>query len=149
MGRLAKLLSLPKSERRLLLQVTLLLGATQLALRMFSFRRVYRWMSVASQSKTTQGENFHLDAEKICAAVNKSGRNFIGVNSCFPQALVGEMLLKRNAHPATLRIGVIKDQGGNLKAHAWVEMDGRVVIGGPISHVESYTPLPELDQNIL
>jgi hypothetical protein len=87
-----------------------------------------------------------LDAEQIYTAVNKSGRNFLGVDSCFPQALVGEMLLKRGGYPAKLRIGVNKEQGGEFKAHAWVEMDGNVVIGGPRSLVESYTLLPELDR---
>jgi hypothetical protein len=146
MGRLAKFLRLPQPERWLLIRVTLLLSATQLALRLFPFRRVYRWMSAASQPKINEGDQVHLDAEQICAAVNKSGRNFLGVNSCFPQALVGEMLLKRGGYPATLRIGVNKEQGGELKAHAWVELDGSVVIGGPLSLVEVYTPLPELDQ---
>lgn len=146
MSRLAKFLRLPQSERGLLIRVSLLLSATQLALRLFPFRRVYRWMSVANQPKINKGEKSHLDADKIYAAVNKSGRNFLGVDSCFPQALVGEMLLKRGGYPAKLRIGVNKEQGGEFKAHAWVEMDGNVVIGGPRSLVESYTPLPELDR---
>lgn len=146
MGRLVKFLRLPKSERWLLIQVTFLLSATQIALRLFPFRRVYRWILTASQSKPNNWGNSHLDAEKICAAVNKSGRNIMGANSCFPQALVGEMLLRRAGYPAKLRIGVNKEPGGELKAHAWVELDGSVVIGGPTSLVEGYTPLPGLDQ---
>ncbi len=78
--------------------------------------------------------------------MNKSGRNFLGVDSCFPQALVGKMLLERRGYPANIRIGVIKDADGSLRAHAWVERDGIVVIGGPVAHVEKYTPLPDLDR---
>lgn len=145
MGRLARFLRLPQSERWLIIRVTLLLSAAQLALSLFPFRHVYRCMSAASQPKINEGYKDHRDADQIYAAVNKSGRNFLGVNSCFPQALVGEMLLKRAGYPATLRIGVTKEQSGEMKAHAWVELDGSVVIGGPLSLVEGYTPLPELD----
>lgn len=146
MGRLAKFLRLPQPERWLIIRVTLLLCVTQLALRLFSFRRVYRWMSAASQPKIHRGDKVQPDAEQICAAVNKSGRNFLGVNSCFPQALVGGMLLKRGGYPAMLRIGVIKEQNNELKAHAWVELNSKVMIGGPLSQVEKYTPLPELNK---
>lgn len=146
MGRLGNFLRLPSAQRRLILQVTFLLRATQLALRLFPFRRIYQWMKNASQPADGQGKKSIVDAGLICATVNKSGRYFLGIDSCFPQALVGEMLLERNGHPARLRIGVIKQPGGDLKAHAWVEQNGEVVIGGPISHVERYTPLPELDK---
>lgn len=146
MGRLGNFLRLPPSERRLVIRVTFLLGATQLALRMLSFRRVYRWMENAGRKRGENRENQRLSADLICSVVNRSGRRFLGVDSCFPQALVGEMLLERNGYPSTLRIGVIKSQAGELKAHAWVEKDGEVVIGGPVSHVERYTPLPELDK---
>lgn len=146
MGRLANFLRLPSAQRRLIFQVTLLLRATQLALRLLPFRWVYQWIKHASQPPAGQGEKAAVDAGLICATVNKSGRHFLGIDSCFPQALVGEMLLERNGHPAVLRIGVIKQPDGDLKAHAWVERNGEVVIGGPISHVERYTPLPELDK---
>jgi hypothetical protein len=146
MGRLANFLRLPSSQRRLILQVTFLLGLTQLALRLLPFRRVYGWINHASQPPAGRGEKTAVDAGVICATVNKSGHYFLGIDSCFPQALVGEMLLERNGHPAVLRIGVIKQPDGELKAHAWVERNGEVVIGGPISHVERYTLLPELDK---
>ncbi len=102
MGRLGNFLRLPTAQRRLILQVTLLLRATQLALRLFPFRRVYQWMKNASQPAARQGKKGIVDAGLICATVNKSGRYFLGMDSCFPQALVGEMLLERNGHPAAI-----------------------------------------------
>ena len=47
--------------------------------------------------------------------------------------------------PACLRIGVVKGAGGQFQAHAWVESDGVVVIGGSEPEPERYTPLPALD----
>lgn len=146
MGRLGNFLRLPPSERWLLVRVTFLLGTTHFALRLLPFRKIYRWMERAGRSEGRHINHQKLSAELICSVVNRSGRYFLGADSCFPQALVGEMLLERYGYPSTLRIGVIKSQSGELKAHAWVEKDGNVVIGGPISHVERYTPLPELDK---
>jgi hypothetical protein len=145
MERLANFLRVSNSERWMLIKVTCLLGATWVALRIFPFQRVYRWMASASQPGNKRGDKNILDVGQVCIAVNKAGRYFLGADSCFPQALAGEMLLKRNGYQANLRIGVIKHDDGSLRAHAWVESNGVVVIGGPISHVERYTPLPELD----
>jgi hypothetical protein len=59
---------------------------------------------------------------------------------------LGEMLLRRNGFEPQLRIGVVKENTNRIKAHAWVELDGKIVIGGPQSQVEKYTPLPNLDE---
>jgi ABC-type molybdenum transport system ATPase subunit/photorepair protein PhrA len=45
------------------------------------------------------------------------------------RGLAGEVLLIRAGYSAQVRIGVAKDPAGKLEAHAWVESDGRVVIG--------------------
>ena len=145
MDRLRRFLRLPNSDRWLLVKVTCLLGATRVALKLLPFQTVYRYMNRSGQPVRSSNQRSMPDAVRISGAVNKAGRYFLGEDSCFPQALVGEMLLKRSGFPATLRIGVVKDEDGSLHAHAWVERDGKVVIGGPIHRVEKYTPLPDLD----
>jgi len=50
-----------------------------------------------------------------------------------------QYLLRRDGHPALMHIGVNKDEMGKLKAHAWVESRGKVLIGG--SNLSSYTRL--------
>jgi hypothetical protein len=59
---------------------------------------------------------------------------------CLSRALVTEMLLRRAGHPASLRLGVLKEEGCSLEAHAWVECRGRIVIGHPLM-VPLYRPL--------
>jgi hypothetical protein len=146
MERLRKFLRLPLSERWLLVRVTFLLRATQAALRLLPFQTVYRWMNQLSNPVDSRTYQDDTEADRICRVVNKSGRHFLGVDSCFPQALVGKMLLERRGYSSKVRIGVIKDADGSLRAHAWVERDGVVVIGGPVAHVEKYTPLTDLDR---
>jgi hypothetical protein len=50
--------------------------------------------------------------------------------SCLVQALALELLLLRSGQPAELRIGVAREDGG-LKAHAWIEADGRRFLEDP------------------
>jgi hypothetical protein len=53
-------------------------------------------------------------------------------------------LLARRGYLADLRIGVIKADSGQLEAHAWVESEGQVIIGGSDSPFR-FTPLPSLE----
>ena len=53
-----------------------------------------------------------------------------GKNTCLVQAVAVHAMLRRRGYTSTLRIGVSgKDPGGFIKAHAWVECQGRVVVG--------------------
>ena len=69
----------------------------------------------------------------------------LGVRPCLPQALAAQLLLVRRGFPARLRLGVAKGDRGQVRAHAWMETDGRVVTGGSESELERYTPLLALD----
>jgi hypothetical protein len=55
------------------------------------------------------------------------------------------VLLNRARCDAKLVIGVAKNQFQELEAHAWIEVQGRVVIG-QLHDLERFTPLPTLPQ---
>lgn len=59
--------------------------------------------------------------------------------SCLTQALALQALLGRAGTGSQLRIGVSRSARQDFEAHAWLECDGRVVIGGG-AH-ERYVPL--------
>ena len=48
-------------------------------------------------------------------------------------------MLARQGCPAAVRIGVSRDSGSLLKAHAWLESEGRILMGGATQ--EQYQPL--------
>jgi hypothetical protein len=54
-----------------------------------------------------------------------------------------QVLLRQHGYASRLRIGVHKSAAGTLQAHAWVECQGRVVIGDD-AELSHYTPLPAL-----
>ena len=63
--------------------------------------------------------------------------------TCLPQAVAAEALLTRGGLPAHLQIGVKKTSDGKIAAHAWVESDGRIVVGD-LRDLDAYTRLPTL-----
>jgi hypothetical protein len=43
---------------------------------------------------------------------------------------------------------VKKNGNGNLQAHAWIESDNQIIIGGRDVDLEKYIPLLEYEENI-
>ena len=80
---------------------------------------------------------------QITRAVSAAGRRMLREKPCLTQALAALVLYKQQGYPAHLRIGVAKDEEGKLKAHAWVESEGRIAIG-KLRDLSDYTVLPDL-----
>ncbi len=76
-------------------------------------------------------------------AVDAAGRRLFPEKPCLPQALVVLYGLRRRQLPAELRIGVARDSESGLLAHAWVDSEGKTVIGD-LPTAGTYTPLPPL-----
>ncbi len=70
------------------------------------------------------------DAHVVAEAIERAGRQIPGA-SCLPRALAGYVLLARHGHESQLRIGVRAPSDGLFAAHAWLEQDGEVLVGGP------------------
>ncbi|MCY7285698.1 MAG: lasso peptide biosynthesis B2 protein [Cyanobacteria bacterium CAN_BIN43] len=75
--------------------------------------------------------------------VNVSSRYTPGGAKCLARALTTQVLLTQQGYLPDLRIGVTKT-AGHLEAHAWVEYQGRVVIGH-LNDLARYMPLPSLE----
>jgi len=71
-------------------------------------------------------------------AVERAARLLPGTH-CLPQALAGRILLARRGIPCDLRIGVAGRGEEGLSAHAWLEMDGRAILGARAG--QTFTPL--------
>lgn len=63
-------------------------------------------------------------------AVKAASRHLFFTPTCLVQALALRTLLLRKGYTSRLRLGVAKDSDALMDAHAWLEMDGRVLIGG-------------------
>ena len=67
--------------------------------------------------------------DKAIWAVELSSR-YIPRATCLTKALAARVLLSRSGYVTELRLGVTREKSGRVSAHAWVESEGRVIIGG-------------------
>lgn len=144
MTRLLKFLRLNHCDRYLLIKTLCLLGFVNWGLWLLPFSTLRRILDKISQPSPTASIT---PVDKIIWAVDVS-TNFIPGAKCLARALTCQVLMNQQGESPELRIGVAKDEAGKLKAHAWIEHQGKVVMGY-LSNLSSYTPLPTLPRNLL
>lgn len=65
----------------------------------------------------------------IAIWVDRSARLLPGSYTCLPKALTAYLLYRRLGMRPILRVGARREDDGEFQAHAWVELNGAVVIG--------------------
>jgi transglutaminase superfamily protein len=141
MRRLGKLVALSAADRRLLVTAALLQAGIRLGLAVLPYRRLRELVDRAARVGPRR-DLTPTSAERIAWAVTQASRALPGT-ACLTQALAARVLLERRGHPAHLRVGVMRGDDARLVAHAWVESEGRVVLGG--ADLARYTQLSLLD----
>jgi hypothetical protein len=141
MRLLRAFLQLPAPERRWLIEVAALLWAIRVGLWLLPFGTLRRLLDGAGRPAASALRADRLPAERIGWALAAASCGVVRA-TCLTQALAAQLLLARRGQPAVLRIGVAKDATGKLEAHAWVECQGQIVVGGPAEHVARYQLLP-------
>lgn len=132
-GRWRALQRLTGSERRSALTALAALIQVRLTLRTLGFRRTQALLSrhvavardAAALAVTTPDRTV---AERIVRAVDRAAGCGPGLlrPSCLPRSMTLWWLLRRAGLPADLRIGV-RRAADRLEAHAWVELEARVL----------------------
>ena len=70
------------------------------------------------------------ERNRIIWAVNAASRRLLNDRPCLTKALAAHWMLDRTGHVAELCLGARKDVDGTFVAHAWLEQDGEIIIGG-------------------
>lgn len=80
------------------------------------------------------GKTTPQEPDKLCVAVARAveiaARRTLWPTSCLRQALAVEYFLAERAIACELKFGVDRTGAEGLSAHAWIERDGVVLIGG-------------------
>ena len=122
-----KFLSLDSSEQLLLLQTFVFVWIASITLRLLPFAIVQKLFA----SRVAPPGRMHRrhPIERLLWAIAVAGR-YVSGTTCLSLALAGRMMLNRYGYPAHIHIGVAKDPTGSFAAHAWLESEGTIVIGG-------------------
>jgi hypothetical protein len=137
---LSRILTCSRLEYRLLLQAAPAVVGVRVALWVlpsrFTLRIVRRLAVPASHSAAPS-----VAIGTVIWAVESVSRR-VPRATCLTQALAAQLLLRAHGYDSTLCLGVAGGGSDDFMAHAWVERQGRILIGGSKSRL--LTRLPDL-----
>lgn len=128
---------LPAARRWALLEALAAVTVVRLGLRVLPWR-VWERAGTGLPRLKAPSRRAPLSPEDIAWAVRRVSDVVPGA-TCLTQALAARVLLSRRGYASRLRIGVTRAVGERLHAHAWLESEGAIVLGG--TDVTAYTPL--------
>jgi hypothetical protein len=134
--RLVSFFRLPFSDQALLIRAALAVVNAKLATRTLPLPKA---RAIVTRQQRLGWTGVPVRADRIVWAVETASRAIPGMKNCLVQAVAAEAMLIQAGYPCELRVGVAKKGPDELIAHAWVESEGRVVIGE--FELERYTPM--------
>lgn len=159
----AKFKQLKSCDRYLLIAAFMLLGAVRLGLWLMPFRLLFRFlMQISSPNVSNKIPNtgFHKPnssplsslegspktvhqsyrVARIIWSINMASRCLPGNTKCLARALATQVLMNWHRYVSELHIGVNKTPEGTFRAHAWIEYQGKVIVGN-LQDLTQFTPL--------
>jgi hypothetical protein len=143
MKQLHKFFVLPLPQKWLLCQSFLLLGLIRLALWKLSFQQLTNVLLKGSSKSQPLPSRGSIADTDIIWALEVATYYLPGQPKCLARALVAKLLLMHYGYRCDLRLGVARQNPEQLMAHAWVESEGKVLIG-QIPELSSLTPFSNL-----
>jgi len=142
--RILKVVGRP-AESWLVARTWLFLLVVRGSLAVTSFRRVRTFFERWNEPR--RPPRGVLSREELAWAVRTAGRYVPSSKPCLTQALVLDSYLRRRGISSRVAIGVTRARGESLEAHAWVESEGEVLLGG--EDLERYTELRSSEADAL
>jgi hypothetical protein len=136
MLRLRKL-AMPRFERLLEIEALLELGVTRVGLRLCHFQRIRRLLSILAACGRRMTRR-RVSAGALVWAVETAKRKSPLGSNCLTEALTAEALFTQYGYKPVLCVGAaVLD--GEFAAHAWLENEQAVMVGGPEAHILQFS----------
>ena len=129
---------LPYRQKKLLHQSYLLVLIIRICLWFVPYKKLSDWLSRFNSNNLNEDVNWEIIKEVTHSV--KSVSRFVPRATCLTQALAVKTLLDWRGQNSKLQIGVARDENQKFQAHAWIEVEGRVIIGG-IADLNRYSVL--------
>ena len=121
---LFRFLTLSFYQKRLLLCSWIVASAIRIGLYILPYRWLYRLPNLIEGEKRKTS----TDIEQIIWAIRTSCR-FVPKATCLTQAITAAIMLNYNGHRSNVVLGVVSNSSDSFEAHAWVESDGKIIVG--------------------
>jgi hypothetical protein len=126
-------ISLSWADKWLLLQSVFWLISIKLGSYIFRFQTLRETLSKASNKNNGLGEPPQGSLDRVVWAIEKTSWLLL-------KALAAQVMLSQRGHEVEVIIGAKRDQLGQMKANAWFEHQGRVIIGD-LEDLSRFSPL--------
>lgn len=142
MKPLRKLTTLQSDDRKRLVKAVILLGAIRIGLYLTSYKTLRGTLSRISKPSAEVEPLDYAATDSVLWAVKAASKRMPWASTCLTRGLAGQVMLGRMGKQTRLHIGVARDTENALKAHAWLEADGKVIIGadGDVSEFTQLVP---------
>jgi len=135
------------TEWRLLIRVAALIGCIRLGLQVLSYKRTSALVKRTSNPRMNRDELSFEERRRLIWAVRALTKRMLNTKPCLTQSLALLWLLRRRGEDVRVQIGVRKNDAGEFAAHAWLEQEGQVLIGGKMSPA-NYALLKRAEVNL-
>jgi len=126
---LGRMRSLSPTERRLVVEATVALGAAAFAIAVLPFRRVAGAAARRIADAGADDEERARQVAQVRWAVTACARRVPWRAKCFEQGLAAQWMLGRRRIASVLHYGVAKDDRQRLIAHVWLRSGPLDVVG--------------------
>ncbi len=120
----------PPADRRLLLHASFLYVTTAALCSIAPFGRVTRWLGRLGRTGIVTDESAAVTEARVLWATRTAAAVLPLRSGCLVEAVTAQTLLRRAGLSSSLRFGVARSGGDALVAHAWLEREGRTIVGG-------------------
>ncbi len=141
MRPLHKFIQLSPAQKALHFKAVILIAFIRLGLWVMPFRAL-KWMVIRLGARPVQSKGVQVPPNEIAAIISRAARR-IPRATCLTQAMALHLLCRRRGYQTTLQIGVGRDGSSKFRAHAWVEREGKVIIGN-LADLNTFLPLPSV-----
>ena len=135
---------LPTQDRILILQTIPFLSVIRICLVLLPLDYLLRLLTRIAKTLPAKDHPNCQSQKKTIWVIEAVGKYVLGDGPCLTQALAAQFILARHNQSGELCIGIAKEEQGKLVAHAWIESNGGVVIGGSEAAFKRYIRLPSL-----
>lgn len=82
-----------------------------------------------AETSLDSGPESEMYLVRIASAIDAVSKYTFWNSNCFAQALCAHWILKQRKHAHTIYFGTKKDDGGGMRAHAWLRAGDKIVTG--------------------
>ena len=139
---------LNRSGKKLFLQAYILMMLIRLGLLLLPFRRLQDLILKVKRFESIAAGDSQPSLGAIAQSVHRSARYSPGKVMCLAKALTTAVMMSIYGFPYKIKFGVAKGESNNIEAHAWVESEGKVVVGY-LPDLSRYTAMSSTGEGLI